>query len=113
MSLLWKDLDMQNVAFENYERIAQGIHIVLGLFALIGGCLVSYSLTRRDIAPSLWFILSIIAADLILSVSEITFGITNFWFGGWGSGKVGCLINAFLLVGSCVTSVISVSLCLM
>ncbi|KAJ3270747.1 putative G-protein coupled receptor 63 [Terramyces sp. JEL0728] len=96
------------IPFESGGEVAGlVIHTITGLFGALSVVIVLFATLSRKNNPSTILLLSLCWADLIFCLSAIIFGIRDLSFGGWSSGKIGCIIDSVLVTGGCFASVLT------
>ncbi|KAJ3320562.1 hypothetical protein HDV06_005185 [Boothiomyces sp. JEL0866] len=90
------------------EIIGLVIHMLTGIFGAIGVVVVLAATLPRKNSASTMLLLSLCWADLVFCLSAVIFGTKDLAYGGWSSGKLGCLIDTLLVLGGCFASVLTI-----
>ncbi|KAJ3270748.1 hypothetical protein HDV01_007440 [Terramyces sp. JEL0728] len=94
------------LSFEDSGEVAGlAIHTVMGVAGAVGVLVVLFATLPRKNSPSTMLLLSLCWADLVFCLSAVIFDLV---YGGWSSGKLGCLLDTLLVLGGCFASVLTI-----
>jgi hypothetical protein len=83
------------------------IHVCWGVVGFLAASTILASHIRLKNSANMLLTLCLSAADLYFITSVLVFGFINIPGGGWSSGRIGCIIDAFIVCSSCFCSILT------